>query len=145
MTRCPLDTRRSALIAWLAIGSALALGDAAWSQAMTDPTRPPAGLAAGEPEGETTAGGPVLQSVLIAPSGSAAIIIGEMVKLGQKYGDAVLVKVAETEVVLKSGGATQVLKLYPGVDKRTEGTVETAPPRGKGAAASARPGRAAPR
>jgi hypothetical protein len=41
-----------------------------------------------------------------------------MVKLGGKYGDAVLVRVAENEVVLKSGNASQVLRLHPGVDKR---------------------------
>jgi len=48
----------------------------------------------------------------------SAIISGVVVKLGEKYGDAVLVKVAESEVVLKSRTASQVLKLYPGVEKR---------------------------
>ena len=59
-----------------------------------------------------------LQSVMISPSQKAAIINGVMVKLGEKYGDAVLVRVAENQVVLKSGGAEQVLKLYPAVEKR---------------------------
>lgn len=86
-------------------------------QVGNDPTRPPAGLAAG-PADADSAGGVTLQSVLISPTQKAAIISGVMVKLGEKYGDAVLVRVAENEVVLKTGGVQQVLKLYPGVEKR---------------------------
>jgi len=105
--------------AW-ALSAVLALMPAiAAAQAMSDPTRPPGAFATGEPEaGGDVAGGPVLQSVLISPTVKAAIISGETVKLGDKYGDAVLVKVAEAEVVLKSGDTTQVLKMYPGVEKR---------------------------
>jgi len=84
-----------------------------------DPTRPPVGLGAGAADAESdTAGGIMLQSVMISPTRSAAIINGVMVRLGEKYGDAVLVKVAESEVVLRSGGAQQVLKIHPGVEKR---------------------------
>jgi hypothetical protein len=64
------------------------------------------------------AGGMVLQSVMISPAMKAAIISGTVVRLGEKYGDAVLVKVAENEVVLKGSEGNQVLKLYPGVEKR---------------------------
>ena len=60
----------------------------------------------------------MLQSVMISPTRRAAIINGVMVRQGEKYGDAVLVKVTENEVVLKSGSESQVLKLYPGVEKR---------------------------
>ena len=84
-----------------------------------DPTHPPVGLGAGAADAESdTAGGIRLQSVMISPTRSAAIINGVMVRLGEKYGDAVLVKVAESEVVLRSGGAQQVLKIHPGVEKR---------------------------
>jgi len=89
------------------------------AQVVTDPTRPPGSYAAGDPEVAADAGsGIVLQSVMISPTLKAAIINGEMVRLGQKYGDAVLIKVTENEAVLKSGNDTQVLKLYPGVEKR---------------------------
>jgi MSHA biogenesis protein MshK len=54
---------------------------------------------------------------MISPTQSSAIINGVTVRLGEKYGDAVLVRVAESEVVLKSGSAQQVLKIHPGVDK----------------------------
>jgi MSHA biogenesis protein MshK len=92
----------------------------ALTQVTTDPTRPPAGLDTGATDGSDgdAAAGVTLQSVLISPTHKAAIINGVMVRLGEKFGDAVLVKVAESEVVLKSGTATQVLKLYPGVEKR---------------------------
>jgi MSHA biogenesis protein MshK len=106
----------------LSHASALALAfmcAGAAAQVTTDPTRPPAGIETGAMDAASDAGGgAMLQSVLISPTHKAAIIGGVMVKLGEKYGDAVLVKVAENEVVLKSGGALQVLKLYPGVEKR---------------------------
>jgi len=109
-------TRHSLLAGALAL-----LCASATAQVTTDPTRPPAGfdsgMAAGDAAGDGS-DGVKLQSVLISPTHKAAIISGVMVKLGEKYGDAVLVRVAENEVVLRSGGMQQVLKLYPGVDKR---------------------------
>ena len=84
-----------------------------------DPTRPPVGLGTGAAETEGDTGGGIrLQSVMISPTQSTAIINGVVVRLGDKFGDAVLVRVAESEVVLRSGGAQQVLKLHPGVEKR---------------------------
>ena len=93
----------------------------AWAQLTNDPTRPPVGYATESPEISVAPGGPTLQSVVISPSHRAAIISGVMVKEGDKFGDAVLVKVAENEVVLRSAGASQVLKLYPGVEKVVPG------------------------
>jgi MSHA biogenesis protein MshK len=92
-----------------------------------DPTRPPVGLGAGAADTESdTAGGIRLQSVMISPTQSAAIINGVRVRLGEKYGDAVLVRVTESEVVLRSGGAQQVLKIHPGVEKREIAPVASA-------------------
>jgi MSHA biogenesis protein MshK len=106
---------RSALLVVLAgaIGSA-----SASAQITTDPTRPPAAVAAEAPKGAV--GGNQLQSVMISPTRKSAIINGVPVELGGKYGDAVLTKVAEDEVVLESGSSRQVLKLHPGVDKKIE-------------------------
>ena len=110
--------RAEGLIFAIALGASLAMGDAR-AQITNDPTQPPGGYATGDPglAGDAV-GGLVLQSVMISPSLKAAIISGAMVRLGDKYGDAVLIKVAENEVVLKSGEGSQVLKLYPGVEKR---------------------------
>jgi hypothetical protein len=108
---------------------------AALSQAMTDPTRPPAELTADAPAVEGAAS-PVhrLQSVIISPTRKAAIINGVVVELGGKYGDAVLTRVAEDEVVLRSGDSRQVLKLHPAVGK-----VEIAPAAAPGAPRKAKP------
>lgn len=82
---------------------------------LPDPTRPPFGMQ------EITAiapSGPMLQSVLISPGRKAAIISGETVLLGGKYGSARLVKISEGEVVLNNGGSLQTLKLFPAVYKK---------------------------
>ena len=105
------------------------------AQVGNDPTRPPTGFGAGGADADIvdTGGGMTLQSVMISPTSKTAIISGVTVKLGEKYGDAVLVKVAENEVVLKSGATSQVLKLYPGVEKRDTAPTpaKTAPRRSK--------------
>lgn len=87
------------------------------AQITNDPSRPPSGYADVENSGVASVG-PVLQSVMITPTLKAAIINGEMVKLGGKFGNAHLVKVSENEVVLRNNEEIQVLKMYPGVEKR---------------------------
>jgi len=119
-----------------AIALALMLFSAsAVAQVGNDPTRPPAGFGVGAANMDMpdAGGGMTLQSVMISPTSRTAIISGVTVKLGQKYGDAVLVKVAESEVVLRSGATIQVLKLYPGVEKRdaAPAAAKTAPRRSK--------------
>jgi MSHA biogenesis protein MshK len=104
---------------WLLLAMALGAPSAVWCQGFSDPTRPPAGYSDIEAPGmPMLGGGLVLQSVMISSSMRAAIISGEMVKLGGKIGNATLVKVGENEVVLKDGEDTLTLKMYPGVDKR---------------------------
>jgi MSHA biogenesis protein MshK len=134
------EARRLALIA------AMVLFPLAVSaqQIVIDPTRPATGFAAEAPEG---GGGNQLQSVMISPTRKAAIISGVVVELGGKYGDAVLMRVAEDEVVLGSGDSRQVLKLHPAVEKKfdivraepvTPATTKTAPSKAK-AKAKAKP------
>jgi MSHA biogenesis protein MshK len=84
--------------------------------AMTDPTRPPS--AAEATGGTATPAGPQLQSVLISPNRRLAVISGETVRQGATIGDARVVRITETEVTLKRGEETEVLKLTPGVDKK---------------------------
>lgn len=107
-----------AAVAWV-LGATLALMPAlAPAQGMNDPTRPPTGYADADADAGAAASGLVLQSVMITPTRKTAIINGEVVTLGGKFGSAKLVKITESEVVLKDGAETQILKLYPGVDKR---------------------------
>ena len=77
-----------------------------------DPTRPP-GPAAGVPGGEKSAQGRMLQSVLIAPGRSLAMIDGELVRVGSRLGDAEVVKIDESGVILRSSGRMETLKLLP--------------------------------
>ena len=117
-------------VALLAPGTAPAM-----AQALTDPMRPPAALAPEVPAVEGAAS-PVhrLQSVIISPTRKAAIINGVLVELGGKYGDAVLTKVTEDEVVLSRDSDREVLKLYPAVE-----TIGVTPGTGKGAPRKADP------
>lgn len=89
----------------------------AFAQEVQDPTRPPMQLQdSGQAEGIST--GPVLQSVLISPTRKLAMIDGVAVRLNQKIGQMTLVKITETEVVLRQGRNYQTLKLHPDFEKK---------------------------
>lgn len=90
------------------------------AQGLADPTRPPAALAAAENSAVAT-GGPVLQSVMMSPGRKVAMISGQVVALGGRYGSARLVRLTDSEAVLRDGTETIVLSLYPQVEKRTAG------------------------
>ena len=95
----------AALTAWPLSGGA---------QIVNDPTRPPAGTYSTD-SGDSAATAPVLQSVMITPTARMAIIGGETVKLGGMYGDARVVKITESGVVLRSATGTETLRMYPEV------------------------------
>ncbi|KAF0206190.1 MAG: hypothetical protein FD173_350 [Gallionellaceae bacterium] len=86
---------------------------------LSDPTRPAIGIS---PASEAATGDttqlPVkegLQSVIISPQHRAAVINGITVELGGKVGDATLVEVRESSVVLQGAQGRRVLELFPGV------------------------------
>lgn len=93
----------------------------AQAQGLSDPTRPPGSQ---ETSGNATDAqddaprGTQLQSVLLSRGRKLAVIGGTTVPLGGMLGDARVVKITETEVVLKRGDATEVLKLFPGIEKQ---------------------------
>jgi len=107
------------MIKALIVFTGLMAAGLAFAQGLVDPTRPPGGLA--EAAEATAAGGPVLQSVMLSPSRKIAVISGEMVALGGRYGSSRLVRLTETEAVLKNGPETTVLRLHPLVEKRATG------------------------
>lgn len=82
-----------------------------------DPTQPP-GASAGGAADAAPAEGPRLQSILISPNRRVAVIGGQTVPLGGTYGEARVVRITETEVVLQTGQERQSLKLHPEVEKR---------------------------
>jgi len=92
-----------------------AVSCASIAQALTDPTRPPSE----PPQGEAAlvpldASKPHLQTILISPTRKLAVIDGQTVALGGRFGDARLVSISETAVVLKRGDKTETLRLLPG-------------------------------
>jgi MSHA biogenesis protein MshK len=111
-----------------ALAAALSSPGHASTQIMIDPTRPPRSAPAtqaGDGVGEAPTA-PVLQSVMITPTRRSAIIGGERVELGGRYGDAQVVKITESEVVLRSAGRTEVLRMYPEVDKKAARSAQPA-------------------
>jgi MSHA biogenesis protein MshK len=98
---------------WLA-GAAVA----AAPDVLQDPTRPPAAFV-GEPGAAAEISGSRLSSVFLPKQGKpAAIIGGQVVPLGGKVGDARLIKVTETEVVLEGPEGIERLYLTPDVEKK---------------------------
>jgi len=86
------------------------------AQALADPTRPPGPATAAAQAGAAPASR--LQSVLISKGRKYAVIDGVQVALGGKIGDATLVRLTESEAVLRTGTETEVLQLLPGIDKK---------------------------
>lgn len=99
----------------------LLVGSAAATAQLADPTRPPA--TAESAPATTGAAAPVaggLQSVILRKKGKpAALINGEIVELGGKVGESILVKVSEDAVVLKGPAGDETLRLIPSAEKRT--------------------------
>ncbi len=113
----PVNLHSSALALAAALLSCCIAIPCAVAQILTDPTRPAQGAYTAEST-DNAAVGPVLQSVMITPTARTAIIGGQAVKLGAKYGDARIIKITEGEVVLRSSSGTETLKMYPGVDMK---------------------------
>jgi MSHA biogenesis protein MshK len=90
---------------------------------LPDPTRPPSSLgplpsAYGEEPDNAPAPVPVLQSIMLSATRKAAMISGQTVVLGEKFGEARLVKLTPSEAVLRTEEGLQVLKLFPDVEKK---------------------------
>jgi len=122
--------RKHAIIAILCLASAAVchLPTVFADENLPDPTRPPAELAAPSPSPakggsspETASAAPslLLQSVLISSDRKSAIIDGQVVVLGGMHGESRVVKITESEVVLKKGAVKETLRLFPDVEKRS--------------------------
>lgn len=94
------------------------------AETLVDPTRPPAEIAntavsSASQVAVTPAAG--LQSILISKTRRAAIIDGKTFELGQSYGDAKLVEINESSVVLVSSQGRRELRLFPAVNITQKG------------------------
>lgn len=111
-----VPSNRSAGPVALCVITAVLYSASSSAQIVHDPTRPPSGVESAS--GVAAEGGAALQSVLISPTLKAAIINGQMVKVGEMVGSARLVRVTESEAVLREGNEVQVLRMYPSVEKK---------------------------
>lgn len=83
---------------------------------LADPTRPPAALSQETPE--EAAAVPILQSVVIPRKGRpVAVIGGQTVRVGEKFGESRLVRLSEREAVLEGPSGIERLPLTPDVEK----------------------------
>lgn len=93
------------------------LTGSAQAELLTDPTQPPTVITGGGAAEAVT--GPVLQSVMIGPKYHAAIISGQMVLLGKKYGEATLIRLSSQEAVLRNPDmTTQTLVIDYAIEKK---------------------------
>lgn len=110
----------AALCALAALLAGSSASQAALAQALADPMRPPAAAAASPAEGgaEAPKGAARLQSVLISPKRRIAVIDGRVVRLGERVGDAKVVAISESRVVLQRATGRETLKLNPVAEKK---------------------------
>lgn len=86
----------------------------AWTQHagadnLPDPTRP-AGMSAAAVR---QSGGAALQTTIVSPGRSLAVINGRTVSVGDRIGDATIVEIRPYEVVLRSRTGIKVMRMVP--------------------------------
>jgi MSHA biogenesis protein MshK len=105
-------------LAILAVGLFASTGT--YCAPFSDPFRPPREVEAPSPAAGVPQG-PRLESVLIAPDRRIAVINGQPYTEGATFGDGRILRISESEVVLRRAGRDEVLKLYPQDIKRASG------------------------
>lgn len=105
--------QHSSLLLGFLIGAGPALAQ------LPDPTRPadvPAAPALGPGTAPAIASG--IQTVILRPGGkSVAVINGQHLEVGARVGDKRVVKISESEVVLKGPSGREIIKLTPDIEK----------------------------
>jgi MSHA biogenesis protein MshK len=106
----------------LLLAAALLAPRFALAAPFVDPTRPPLIEVPSAPAGQPL--GPRLESVLIAPDRRIAVINGQQLTVGGKVSGSEVVRITESEVVLRGTEGTQTLKLVPEFAKRAPSAPE---------------------
>lgn len=99
------------------LATALLAAAGASAAPFADPTRP---SSAEETGGGAAPPGLRLESVLLSPQRKLAVISGREVRLGERFGDARVLRITPTEVAVERNGEVEVLKLFPDYQKRSE-------------------------
>ena len=98
--------------------AAVAMAASAQAAPFADPTRPPS---ASEPGAGVRDEGPRLESVLIAPDRRIAVISGQQVVVGTKAAGGEVVKISESEVVIRGPDGLHTLRLIPEMRQASTG------------------------
>jgi hypothetical protein len=96
--------------------AALAPPAAQAQQALVDPMRPADARYAAGTAGLQPATG--LQGVVMSPQRKLALINGAIVAVGGTIRDGRLVDVTESSVLLKTDSQTEVMRMYPHIEKK---------------------------
>lgn len=84
-----------------------------------DPTRPPAQMMTPDMGAGAAPAESGMQTVIVRRKGkSGAVINGQYVQVGSKVGDKRVVRISESEVVLKGEGGREVIRLTPSIEKK---------------------------
>ena len=86
------------------------LAPVAHAAPFADPTQPPV---VSDSAGVSASGGTRIESILIAPDRRVAVISGQQVTIGSRIGSGTVVRITETEVVVRGAEGEQTLKLFP--------------------------------
>ncbi len=103
---------------WLSLFLAGLLGVGPVLAQVPDPTRPPAALMTPETGSVAAPVESGVQTVILRHGRkSAAVINGQYVVVGGKFGDKRVVKISESEVVLQGESGREVIKVMPAIEK----------------------------
>jgi len=94
----------------LLLAGGLSISTGALGAPFPDPTRPPAPASRGA---ERPAGGGSLESILIAPDRRIAVIDGQQVTVGARIPAGEIIRITESEVVVRGTEGERALKLFP--------------------------------
>ena len=110
------------MAAHLTLGFALAIALGAprvLAQGLSDPTRPPREIIGGSAAAyEPAASSSPAQVVIISKDRHQVTINGRTVNLGERYGNATVVRITDEEIVLQGPEATETIKLYSSVHRK---------------------------
>jgi MSHA biogenesis protein MshK len=89
------------------------------AQGLSDPTRPPREILGGPADAyEPAASSSPVQVLIISKDRRQATINGRTVNLGERYGNATVVRITDEEIVLQRPEATETIKLYSSVQRK---------------------------
>jgi MSHA biogenesis protein MshK len=110
------------MAAYLTLGFALVISLGATrclAQGLNDPTRPPREILGGSADAyEPAASSSPAQVVIISKDRRQVTINGRTVNLGERYGNATVVRITDEEIVLQRPEATETIKLYSSVQRK---------------------------